>query len=310
MQHIKEKILLYFDLPEDEKASVEQHVREHPELKALFAESQALHTMLKTVREEAIPDASALIDYVLFSAITVGNPPADVAARHARTEAVVRERPELQAQVEAIRSSLHRLTETAEDPIARFERLTMHDQGSSLTPAADREAVARRQGMRLFRPVRLALAASLAFVAVYGALSVMSWQLQSERARLAGLHNTAEVFEELRFRGQSIESRPDDLVQSLEILREARSSTLGLFSSYDGDRLDAAAELAERVAADEEQTTLQRGQAHYILGKIRMYQGRDVEAARALQAVVDHQVPGAEDARRLLDFIGAQQVQE
>jgi len=308
MQHIQERILLYFDLPESEQASVEQHIREHPELEALFAESKALHTMLKAAREDAQPDASALIDYVLFSSITVGNPPADVAARHARTEAVVREHPELQAQVEAIRSSLHRLTETAEDPIARFDRLTMRDQGLSSAPAADREAIARRQGMRMFRPIRLALAACLTFVAVYGVLAVMSWQLQPERARLAQLHNTAEVFDELRFRGQ--DSSPDDLVESLEILREARSSTLGLFPSYDGDRLDAAAELAARVAADEDQTTLQRGQAHYILGKIRMYQGRDVEAAQALQTVIDNQVPGAEDARRLLDFIGAQQVQE
>ena len=310
MQHIQEKILLFFDLTEEERADVEQHVREHPELEALFAESQALHAMLEAVQEDAIPDASALIDYVLFSAITAGNPPADVAARHARTEAAVREHSELQAQVEAIRSSLHRLTETAEDPIARFDRLTTRKQGSSSTPAADREAVARRQSMRLARPVRLALAASLALVAVYGALSVMSWQLQPERARLAGLQNTAEAFEEMRFRGQSNEPPPDDLVESLEILREARSSTLGLFPSYDGDRLDAAAELAERVAVDEDQTTLQRAQAHYILGKIRMYQGRDPEAARALQVVVDRQAEGAEDARRLLDFIGAQQAQE
>ena len=310
MLSIQEKILLYSDLPEDEQAGVQQHIREHPELEALFAESQALHALLDAAREDAIPDASALLDYVLFSAITAGNPPADVAVRHARTEAAVHEHPELQAQVEAIRSSLHRLTETAEDPIARFERLTARNQGSFSTPAADREAVARRQGMRLVRPVRLALAAGLAFVAVYGVLSVMSWRLQPERARLAGLHNAADVFEEMRFRGQSAEPPPDDLVESLEILREARSSTLGLFPSYDGDRLDAAAELAERVAADVDQATLRRIQAHYVLGKIRMYQGRDAEAVEAFQTVVDHRALGAEEARRLLDFIGAQQAQE
>ena len=164
--------------------------------------------------------------------------------------------------------------------------------------------------MRILRPLRLALAASLAFVAIYVVLSVMSWQLQTERARLAGLHNASDVFEEMRFRGQSNDPPPDDLVESLEILREARSSTLGLFPSYDEERLAAAAELVGGVAADIDQTTLRRIQAHYILGKIRMYQGRDVEAARALQAVVDDQVPGAEDARRLLDFIGAQHAQE
>ena len=309
MQHIQEKILLYSDLSEDEQAGVQQHIREHPELEALFVESQALHTVLEAAWEGTLPDASALRDYVLFSAIAAGSPPADIAARHARTEAAIHEHPELQAQVEAIRSSLRRLTETAEDPVARFERLTTHNQGSSSTPAADRAAVARKQGMRLVRPVRLALAASLALVAAYGALSVMSWQLQPERARLAGLQNTAEVFKDLTFRGSSDTPRFDALGESLESLRDARSSVLGLFPSYDEERLEAAAALANRVVSDEEESTARQMRASYILGKIRMYQGRDAEAARALQAVVDRQAEGAEDARRLLDFMSAQ-VQE
>ncbi len=255
MLSIQEKIVLYAELPESERAEVEQYILENPELETLFEESKALHALLDSAQRE--------------------------------TE---------------IEPALQRLTATAEDPIARFERLT----AKSAVHAPDREAIARQQGMRLLRPVRLALAACVAFVAIYGALAILSWQLQSDRAQQVGLHNTGEAFEEMTFRGTADPSIADDLDEALELLDQARSSTLGLFPTYDGEQLDTAAEIAERIATNVAQSTMKRTRANYILGKIRMYQGHDEEAAQALQVVVDNQGEGAEDARRLIDLLNSQ----
>lgn len=303
MLSIQEKILLYFDLPEEEQAELLLQVSGNTELEALYAESQALHSLLAASAQDVIPDASALTDFVLYSAMKAGNPPADLAAHYANIESAVRENPALLAQVETIRTSLRRLTETAEDPIARFDRLTAGPQAPAMKAASDREAIARRKSMRILRPMRWALAACVALVAVYGVLAIFSWQFQSERTQLSALHNAADVFQEMTFRGESSEPASDALDESLELLQQARTSTLGLFPSYDEERLEAAAVLAEQVALVREEPTLRSLRANYILGKIRTYQGRDAEATEALQKVVDGQGEGAEDARRLLDFI-------
>ncbi len=303
MLPIQEKILLYFDLPEDEQVEVRLAVRGNPELETLFAESQALHTVLSPGSERAVQNTAALTDYVLFSALKAGDPPAGVAAHYARIESLVGENPELRARVEAIRLTLERFTATAEDPIARFDQLTARSPQPAEVPAPDREAIVPRRNMRLLVPIRYALAACVALVTIYAALSIFSWRFQSDRTRLTALHATEEAFVELTLRGEPTEPTADALDESLELLRNARTSTLGLFPSYDAERLEAAAALAEGFAADGEATAMRTLRAQYVLGKIRMYQERDAEAAEALQKVVDGRGEGAEDARRLLDYI-------
>ena len=102
MLSIQEKILLYFDLPEDEQANVDRYILEHPELVELFAESQALHALISAARGDELPNTSTLTNFVLFSGMKAVDPPADVAARHARVEAAIREHPELQVDRKSV----------------------------------------------------------------------------------------------------------------------------------------------------------------------------------------------------------------
>lgn len=150
----------------------------------------------------------------------------------------------------------------------------------------------------------MGLAACVALFVVYGGLALVSHAVQPERATLADLGRVPEAYEGLRLRGEGpADQTADQYALALEYLGEARSSVLGLFPSYNDDRLNAAAAELEGVIEASGEDSWEGLEALYILGKIRLYQNNTAEALWALQSVVALEGPHAAEARRLLDHL-------
>jgi hypothetical protein len=298
MNDIEQKLLTYDDLAPAEQEEVARYVEEHPEWAPLLAEVRALHALLRAGRADAAPDASAVAEYVLSRALDPPSPERE--ARHAHVEAALAEDPALARQAREMARTLEQIAAESEDPVAHFERLT----GRRLDAAPAAPAATPAPRVLRWQPLRLALAACLALAVLYGALALASRLTQPERALLADLGDLPGDYEGLRFRGDAPADRTADrYALALEALDDARSSTLGLFPTYDAAALDTVAARLREVVDTSGPGSWEGLEALYVLGKIRLYQGRDEEAIWALQAVVALEGPHAADARRLLDYL-------
>jgi hypothetical protein len=316
MDPLDEQILLYGTLSDEERAEVERLARTDPARAALLAESRTLHALLAEARagDADLPDATALAEYVVGRHAD-RRPPPEVAERYARIEAALRERPEVERQARAFLRALEHYASEAEDPAAQFERLTGRTLKARRSDAMPAASAPDRPPLRLIaggrRPyLRLALAASLALGVAYGALSVASRAALPERARLADLGAIPDAYEGIVLRGEPSGPATDDpaaeqYARALARLDDARHATLGLFPRYDAATLDAAARDLAAVTATAEPDSWQALEAAFLLGRVRIYQGRDGEAASAFTTVVEGEGPSAPEARRLLDWLDA-----
>lgn len=304
MDDLEQKLLLYGDLSPEEQAEVERCISGDPGRTSLLAESRTLHTLLSEARagQGDVPDATEVAEYVLSSQLDPleRSPAAD--ARDARVEAALRERPELERQARQMLRTLERLAAEAEDPVAQFERLTGR-RLADVPAASPTRTAPDRPALRLVRLRRIALAAGLALAALYGGLLLASRVAQPERALLADLGAAPDSYAGLNVRGAAgtVDHR---YARALDRLARARRSTLGLFPSYDEAELDDAAQGLGAVA-DAAPGSWEGLEALYVLGRVRLHQGRDEEAALALRRVVEEQGPSAPEARRLLDWLQA-----
>lgn len=332
MNSIEQALLNYDDLPASERTAVDAYLDEHPEAEAMLAEGRAIRALLEDAARAGadVPDAESLARY-LASQYTAGHHalPPDLAALGERIEAAFDEHPELERRYAMMEDRLKALTATAESPAAQFERLTgrplayeLNDLAAEPVPPLPapapapepirtrarswRSSVTDRAAVPLLRRVtlpRLALAASIIAVLFYGGLFLASQSSMTPYERLAGLNQVAEEFEGLRLRGADGGMDPvaDRYAEALETLHDARSTTVGLFPTYDPDGLNRATVLLEEAASLGEPDGPIALEAWFVIGKIMLYQG-NVEAARdAFQAVVDQRGPSAPDAQRLLD---------
>ncbi len=338
MEDIERLLLNYDDLPASERAAVDAHLDAHPEAEAALAEGRAVRALLEDAARAGapVPDAESLARYLAsqHAAGTHALPP-DLVALGERIEAALGEHPELERRYAMMQDRLKALTRGGESPRTQFERLTGHRLGQEPAAAghppqrepADlapgpapepdsqpersrswRPSVTDRRAVPLLRRVslpRFALAASLLAGLLYGGLFLASQSSVSPTERLAGLSEVSAEFEGLRLRGSDGPVNPvmDRYAEALATLRAARSSTLGLFASYDPNGLREAAALLEEAASLGEPDGPMTLEAWFLVGKIRLHQG-NVEAAReALQTVVDRRGPSAPDAQRLLDAL-------
>src|SRR5690606_29642769 len=135
---IKERLLLYDELPPDERAELDAYLAEHPDAAALLAEGRALRDLLAEARSgSAEPSSAELAEYVATRHLGPQPPPPDLAALEERVERAA-ERPEVRAQLAALEERLEALAAGAADPATQFERLT----GRPLDPAPPPEAPA------------------------------------------------------------------------------------------------------------------------------------------------------------------------
>ena len=313
MNDLHDRILRYGDLSPEEQADVEHRALGHPGAAALLAEAKALHGLLVAARAHTadLPDAEVLAEYVVMRHFPGGAAP-EAGPRAARVEAALRAHPDLAAQVRAMEETLARLLQGREHPVAHFERLSGRSLAELPLPstrrAPDAPATARTAArLRLLAFTRYAVAACFALGLFYGGLAFTSGLSVSERARLAGLGELAGAYGGFHLRGASESAPMEQYALALEQIEASRRSTFGLFPHYDAAALDAAAARLSAVARAPEAPAWLVLEARYALGKVRLHQGRDAEAATAFQAVVDQQGPSAPDARRLLDWLQANQ---
>lgn len=329
MDDIERQILIYDELSADERRAVDAYLEAHPEASSLLAEGRALASLLDAAArlDAEVPDAEAVAQYVAAQHMARRPLPADLAALSRRIEDAFEEHPEVERQFSIMQDRLKSLTAESESPLAQFERLTERRLGAEnhLELVAEREPAAppspvrrdRSKGWRtsvtdhlsLLQRVslpRLAFAATFIVVLLYGSLFLAGRAGQPQHVRLADLDAVDSEFVGLRLRGADGEYdlATDRYAEALEALDDARSSTFGLFPSYDEEGLAEAVRLLDRVTELEGSGSALGLEAWFLVGKIFLHQN-EIEAARAaFQIVVQQQGPSAPDAQRLLDEIG------
>ncbi len=331
MDKIEALLLNYDELPTAERAEVDAYLAEHPEAAPLLAEGRALRALLEEAARAGadVPDAETVAQYVAAQYMAQHPLPPDLAALGRRIEATFAEHPEVERQYSIMRDRLKTLTTGAESPRAQFQRLTGRRLGGAQHASAPprsappalasrhttdrndrsrgwRTSVVDRHALPLLQRVslpRLAFAATFALVLLYSGLVVAGRAGQPQNVRLADLGAVETEFAGLRLRGADGEMDPaaDRYAEALEVLHDARTSTLGLFPRYESEKLNEAIGLLKQAVELGGQDSALGLEAWFLIGKILLYEG-DFEPARAaFQLVVQRQGLSAPDAQRILD---------
>lgn len=297
MENIEEKILQFVELSPDEQQAVEAYVDAHPQWRPLLEEVKALEEVRREVQLLREVDDEALAYYVVAQHFGVGAS-APLQRVFDRIEARLARDPAFRDRYEVL---IRRLEEIASglDPIAQFEELSGFRVAAEGEMKPDRDRVERdaaRNGRSFVNEVariiphphvmRWAVAAVLVVAVLYGGLFVVSYATQTETERLA-LVDASEIEVEgyeLNTRGsqEPLDSLSTDTLylEALYTLREARTTTLGLFPRYDQEKLDQAEELLRHVIEREADDSFLQHEAYFFLGKVHLAQG-EIEAARS-----------------------------
>ena len=292
-------------LTEEEQARVIEEVTERPDLAPDLETAMALaHVVNAAVRPE-----EPLVEIV----------DARLGHRPGLATSSGEDANEINARLDAFESE-------GESPLAEFERLTGvslpplapeasakaataahqpravngHSSGAARTLVADRPPAARQKPHTAGPLARRLVFAGLAILALYGGAFAVSSIQTPERNRVADIGDISESFRAVR--GQEVSDR---YAAAVDLLVEARRSTIGLFPRYDDAALNAAADAFTGIARDVPNGHYGQ-EAALALGRIRLLQG-DIDAARiALESVVAHGAYRAPEAAKLLDYLDAQ----
>ena len=304
MTDIEARLDTYADLSLAQRDEVDAYVRSHPEWRGQLAEAKAFTALLEAAGEESAADQAArraVDEWMGLRAQDADEIPHD---------------PGGAVEIDRITARLEALAEAGEDPVRRFERLTGRrvppppraaaSNGRAVgllsVPAPDRAAASHRRRRRL--PRWIATAVALVAVA-WGGLYAVSALTISERAQVAALAELSS-YDAPVLRGTAPDALSDRLDVALGRLDGARRSTLGLFPTYDPDALDSVVEELGAIAAEAEAETSVSQEARLALGRVYLSVGRDADAARVLGTLVREGSYRGPEARRLLDYIRAQ----
>lgn len=300
MEHIEEKILRFGTLSAEEKQELEAYVDAHPEWRTLLEEVKALSELSREAQLLRRVDDEALAYYVVAKHTGLGASTA-LRRRFDALEARLSDDPKLRARYQALTSRLEEAAASL-DPAAQFEELTgfqvsslegLSSESAERAPAPERRSedassMSVRDALVFSLPsaFRWAVAAVALVALAYGGLFAISQALQSDAERLAlvDLGETQVEGYELRLRGAQpvADSTSTDALylQALRTLREAQTTTLGLFPRYDQQKLRQAEQLLQRVIEREESRSFLQVEAYFFLGKVHLAQGK-IEAARS-----------------------------
>jgi TolA-binding protein len=324
MQRVEEQILAYPHLSAEKKREVETYVEEHPEWSALLEDVRVIESLAGKVKTESISDA-LVTTYVTVQRLHPESVPAGLEEAFRRLERELDGNPVLQEQVEAARDRLA-TAEAAVDPVAHFRELTGHaldaDEKSARAEAGadDRDPVSPRSGasapgivdrlLRLPLALRVAGAAVALLLGAYATLFVASEASQSTLDRLAAVKVSNQVVDNYASTAtRSAVPSPDTLttdqlyVDALTAVRQARTSTLGLFPSYDSEKLDRAEQLLTQVLNRTEPESFLALETQFYLGKVLLAQGRVEDARSRFRTVVEREGRMAPEARDILDAL-------
>lgn len=330
MDRIEEQILSYPHLSADDQREVETYVESNPEWAPLLRDVRAIESLLSDVRvSDADTPADRLVTtYVLVEALHPDEVPPVLDKALAGLRTRIEEDPALQERVEVVRRRLEE-AEAAVDPVAQFEELT----GRALEPstegasarASDRSR-SRNRGraqdgggstwilldrlLHLSRAARWAGAVAALLAGTYLTLFMASELSQSPVDRLATVDVSDEVVSAYSATDtRSVVPRRDTLsvdnlyLEALSVLREAHTSTLGLFPTYDEGKLAEAERLLTDVLERTEEGSFLALEAQFYLGKAYLAQRR-IDAARSrFQIVVEREGRQAGEAREILEAL-------
>ncbi len=298
MENIEKRILQFGELSPEEREAVEAYVGAHPEWRPLFEDVRALEALREEMRllHEAGDEALAYYAVARHFGIGVSAP---LQCVFERLEARLASDEALRERYDALTGRLIEIA-AALDPVAQFERLS----GFRLTEGDSRASKRRpgraptrgalsSDGQRVNghwggRAVRRTLAAAFCLAVAYGVLFGISYLTQSDVDRLALVDLSEIEIEGYRTttRGAEQPVSKDSLstdalyLRALYTLRDAQTSTLGLFPRYDREKLTQAEELLRRVVEREKSRSFLQLEAYFFLGKVHLAQGK-IEAARS-----------------------------
>ena len=313
MEGILDQLAAYPDLPPAEREAVRAYVREHPEHRKALAESRLFTSWLDAGRSaDGLPlIPGEIADYVVAQHFAAQPLPPAGAARARHVEAALHEHPDLERKAREMRQHLAFVVSESEDAVAQFERLTgrpiaIEEPKKPKRPraAADRPPI--RVAAR--RPLRTAALAVVGMAALWAALFAAGQASQSPYERWADLDELPAVYDGmLRSGTPEPAGTTAAYAVAVERLRMARSAPLGLFPSYSDAELEATvADFEAVIEMERSEDDLLALEARFLIGKIRLYQGRADEAAAALRYVVERDGPSAPEARELLSRLSAQ----
>lgn len=324
MDNIKEQILSYPQLPPEAQKEVDAYVEHHPEWASLLRDVRHIESLL----HDSPVSCSALTAYVVAQRMGMEEPSPPLREEFARLEQVLETDDELQARADEIRDRLD-AAETALDPVSHFESLTGHSLSSGpispsseqstrhdRTPNApsDHTVLTRLIDEFLTPPFLVRGAGTLFIVLLTGYLTLFAVDrvTRSPLEELAAVEISDQMVESY-YSSQTRGASPtadtttvDDLyLRSLSTLRNAESSTLGLFPRYNLDSLRRAEKGLNRVLSRTEPHSFLSLEARFYLGKACLARDRPDKARSHFQAIVNHDGRRASEARRILSELEA-----
>lgn len=320
MENVREQIFAYPQLSTEEQRAVEAYVEDHPEWAPLLRDVRQIESSFgQWPDSEPILAAYVVAQYVGVEASASSR----LRETFTRLEQALEHDAELQARVDEIRGRLQR-AEAELDPVSHFESLTGHTLEERSESASESSMHRRaRSGSqtsesfvgRLMRKfVALPLVARgvgtvvIVLVVGYLGLFVVDQATESPLKQLAGVEVSNQMVESYyspQTRGPRSERDTalpvDELyLRSLATLRNAESSTLGLFRQFDADSLRQAERGLQRVLNRAERHSFLALEARFYLGKTCLAQ-RQVDKARAhFKTIVEQEGRRAADAHRIL----------
>lgn len=320
MDNIREQILSYPQLSPEDQQAVDTYVERHPEWASLLRDVRHIESLL----HEPTASYSLLAAYVVAQRVGMTNPSPTLREEFARLEQLLETDDELQAEAEEIHTRLE-ATEVELDPVSHFESLTGHSlsrteplspsngpsSGQVLDSNASSSPPAWKQLIDEFSALPLVVRGIGTFLIVlltgYMGLFAVDRATQSPLDRVASVEVSNQMIESYyssQTRGASTTTDTASVenlyLRSLSTLRNAESSTLGLFHSYNPDSLRQAENGLNRVLSRTEPRSFLSLEAHFYLGKSCLAR-KQIDKARAhFQTVVTHDGRRAPDARQIL----------
>lgn len=316
MDNVEEQILSYPHLSVDKKREVESYVEAHPEWASLLEDVRAIESLVRNVDDS---DDALLTTYVVVQHLHPEQASSELKDAFRRLEQKMNDNSDLRERAEATRKRLED-AEAAIDPVVQFEELTGHSMEPNTEEAsatAESTASSRNTStslsalldelLRLPLAVRGVGAAVALLLGTYTVLFVASEASQSTLDRLATVNVSSQVVDNYtstatRSAMPSADTVTADqlYVKALTAVRNARTSTLGLFPSYNTKTLNRAEELLTQVLDRTEAGSFLALEAQFYLGKVKLAQGQ-VEPARShFKIVVQREGRMAAEAHSIL----------
>jgi len=311
MDNVEEQILSYPHLPVEEKRDVEAYVEANPEWAPLLQDVRSIEHLAERA-EANRPSDALLATYVTVQHLHPEAVPSRVQAAFAELEARIEEDETLRQALDAARRRMQE-AEAALDPVSHFESLTDHtlDPEAAADPESSEAQEATPSLLEVFLNVPVLLrrgaVAAVVLVGLYGGLYGVSTALQSPLDRLATVEVSSQVVDS--YAGTTLRdpvpeadtaSVDEQYLKALSTLRDARTSTLGLFPRYDQDALARAEQGLSRVLEQVDAGSFLALEARFYLGKIFLAQEEVQAARRHFKAVVKGEGRRADEAYDIL----------